>query len=215
MSIPPVQLWSSRRERDVHDHRADFYAILLSTEQLERAYLRDAITHAEYSEACAKLITQFRTAKTLLEEDGRMNVEEFIRTTRLHCPAATHRLLTCGYPEPLVTQGKDGRDEGQGPRSAKHIAETVQHFITLMDALKLNLVAADAVHPLLGELASSLASASPSLDYPPLLKVREWLIQVNGMRASEELDAEQVRQLLFDLESAHTAFYRSLGGDAS
>jgi len=30
------------------------------------------------------------------------------------------------------------------------------------------------------------------------------------MKASEELDQEQTRQLLFDLESSYTAFHKSL-----
>jgi len=36
------------------------------------------------------------------------------------------------------------------------------------------------------------------------------LVVLNGMRASDELSEDQTRQLLFDLESAHAAFYRYL-----
>lgn len=31
-------------------------------------------------------------------------------------------------------------------------------------------------------------------------KIKDWLISLNQMKASDELDATQVRQLLFDLE---------------
>jgi ESCRT-I complex subunit VPS28 len=33
-----------------------------------------------------------------------------------------------------------------------------------------------------------------------------------SMKASDELNDEQVRQLLFDLETSYTAFHNSLGG---
>lgn len=36
------------------------------------------------------------------------------------------------------------------------------------------------------------------------------LATVNQMKASDELTDEQVRQMAFDLEAAHNAFYRSL-----
>ena len=46
------------------------------------------------------------------------------------------------------------------------------------------------------------------------LKVRTWLSTVHAMRASEELGAEQVRQLLFDLDSAYTEFMAAVKGGA-
>jgi hypothetical protein len=42
--------------------------------------------------------------------------------------------------------------QSTGSDSAKHVAETVQIFITLMDSLKLQLVAVDQIHPLLSDL---------------------------------------------------------------
>ena len=39
------------------------------------------------------------------------------------------------------------------------------------------------------------------------------LITLNRMKASEDLDQDQVRQLLFDLEGSYSAFYRSLSSE--
>lgn len=39
---------------------ADLYAILKTTDKLERAYVRDAIKPDEYEAACEKLIAQFK-----------------------------------------------------------------------------------------------------------------------------------------------------------
>lgn len=39
---------------------ADLYAIIKTTEKLERAFVRDAIDAGQYEEACGKLIGQFK-----------------------------------------------------------------------------------------------------------------------------------------------------------
>jgi hypothetical protein len=41
--------------------RADMYAIIVATEKLERAYVRDKISAQDYEPACQKLIGQFKT----------------------------------------------------------------------------------------------------------------------------------------------------------
>ena len=40
---------------------ADLFAIVKTTEKLERAYVRDAISAKDYEPLCEKLIAQFRT----------------------------------------------------------------------------------------------------------------------------------------------------------
>ncbi len=79
-----------------------------------------------------------------------------------------------------------------------------------MDSLKLNLVAVDQIHPLLSDLMQSLNKVSLMGNFEGKSKIKEWLIILNRMKATEELDETQVRQLLFDLENAHTSFYRCL-----
>ena len=43
------------------DSTADLFAIFKTTEKLERAYVRDAISSKEYEPACQKLIGQYKT----------------------------------------------------------------------------------------------------------------------------------------------------------
>lgn len=50
-------------------HFADLYAILKTTEKLERAYVRDAIHAKEYEPACQKLIGQFKTLWESLRDE--------------------------------------------------------------------------------------------------------------------------------------------------
>jgi hypothetical protein len=67
-----------------------------------------------------------------------------------------------------------------------------------MDSLKLNVVAVDEIHPQLSDLIQALNKSVA--DTNGKKKIRDWLIVLNQMKASDELTPEQVRQLLFDLE---------------
>ena len=80
-----------------------------------------------------------------------------------------------------------------------------------MDSLKLDLTAVDQIYPLLSDLYESLCKISslPS-DWKGKLALKKWLAEMNQMSASDELNDEQVRQVLFDLDSAYTAFHQSL-----
>nr|KAF6270910.1 VPS28 subunit of ESCRT-I [Myotis myotis] len=68
------------------------------------------------------------------------------------------------------------------------IADVVSLFITVMDKLRLEIRAMDEIQPDLRELMETM----------------------HRMSASDELDDNQVRQMLFDLESAYNAFNRFL-----
>ena len=143
------------------------------------------------------------------------DLERFTSEYRLdrECPLGVQRLLRAGIPATVEhgAAGRGGAGGAGGGSSAAHVAEAVQHFITIMDSLKLNMVAADQVYPLLSDLLQSLnqlrlggPSGAGALAGPA--RVREWVATVHGMRAAEELSADQVRQLLFDLDSAYTEF---------
>lgn len=47
-------------------------------------------------------------------------------------------------------------------------------------------------------------------DFEGKLKIKEWLDTMSSMRASDELDESQVRQLIFDMESSYNAFNKIL-----
>jgi hypothetical protein len=106
--------------------------------------------------------------------------------------------MDIGVPATIEHQTETNASAKQ---SAKHVAETVQFFITLMDSLKLNFLAVDQLHPQLSDLIQSLHKL-PTLppDFSGKNKVRDWLIKLNRMKASEEISKEDSRQLLFDLE---------------
>lgn len=93
------------------------------------------------------------------------------------------------------------------------IAETVQSFITLVDALKLNQRAVDEIQPYLEALVSSLCKVkglTPSFE--GLVKLKLWLTKLHNLRAYDQIAEDEVRQFLFDVENAYTAFHNHLSG---
>lgn len=209
-----VKLYSTSSQREHFDKLADLYAIVRSIELLEKAYIKDSIRDKEYTPACQKLLAKYKTLIAqvdgqLPKRNGQPSVEAFMQEYRMGCSAAMLR-INAGVPASMehgssTSSGEDGR------QSAQYIAVAVQYFITLMDALKLNMVACDEIHPLLQDLLDSMNKVTTlGPDFEGKTRVKKWLQDFANMKASDELDEEQVRQLLFDLESSHSAFYKSL-----
>ena len=120
----------------------------------------------------------------------------------MDCPQASERLVTMGVPESI---------KGSSGSVVKNVAATVQFFITTMDAVKLDQRAVDELQPLLSDLMNALTRlpGTPS-DFEPSRKVQQWLQKMNAMRAVDQIDDNDARQLYHDLESAYTEFNRYL-----
>lgn len=113
-----------------------------------------------YRAACAKLITQFKTARKVTQPYV-PDVRKFMKEYRLDCEAALDRLESGTSPRvPPVYERMQGASDFLSPLTRayagvpdnpdvtidpKIVAETVQFFITAMDALKLNQTAVDQV----------------------------------------------------------------------
>ncbi|ORY99531.1 VPS28 protein-domain-containing protein [Lobosporangium transversale] len=198
-----IRLTTNNRERAQMDNMADLYSIIVVLEHLEMAYIRSAITHTQYTPECRNLIAQYRTASNLL---GDIDLEKFMKEYNLDCPAAAKR-IKIGVPATVEFGDGGASDEPNGHRTAKYVAETVQSYITVVDLLKLGRTAVDEIHPHLAELMQSLNNVrSLPADFEGRAKVREWLIKLNSMKASDQLTTSEKRQLEFDLESNYTAF---------
>lgn len=200
-----IRLWNDKKEREMYENFADLYAIIKTTEKLEKAYVRDIISAKEYEPACVKLIAQFKTLRTTLK-DTVPDVERFMTAYKMDCPGAVNRLLVSGVPATV-----EHKSAGSEDNMAVAVAETVQHYITTMDSLKLNMVAVDQVHPLLSDLLGALNRVRQlPQDFEGKVKARDWIGRLNKLSASDELKEDEARQLLFDLESSYNAFMQSL-----
>ncbi|GAB1525089.1 Vacuolar protein-sorting-associated protein 28 [Rhizoctonia solani] len=212
MQFPAVDLDSEARlyytnaEREKYESQATLFGIIVALEYLERAYVRDAINAAEYTPACTRLLSQYKTMLKLVG-DSVPSVEEFMRRYNMDHPAALHRVQV-GVPATI----EHSSDQQGSAETAKWVAETTQSFITFMDALNLKLRAKDQLHPRLQELMTGYARFKDSAKWEGRGKIVSWLITLNAMKASDEISEDQARQLLFDIDHAYHEFFSSLGG---
>lgn len=195
-----VRLYENAREREAIDNRANVFALIQTIQALEKAYLKDAVAPGEYASQCSILLAQFTAAFKLVKEKF-PTVEEFMKRYLLDCPAALER----------IKEGRPLTVKDDGGNIQKSIAEIVSLFITIMDRLRLEIKAMDELHPdvkELHEIMSRMSSLPPAFE--GRVKVKKWLDNLNAMSASDELSEDQVRQMLFDLESAYNDFNRFL-----
>lgn len=80
-----------------------------------------------------------------------------------------------------------------------------------MDKLRLDIKAKDQLHSDFTDLIDTMNRLSilPS-NFEGKQKIAEWLETFNNMSASDELSENQVRQLIFDLETSYNAFNKVL-----
>ncbi|XP_037824817.1 vacuolar protein sorting-associated protein 28 homolog [Lucilia sericata] len=196
-----VKLFRNAREREKYDNMADLYAIINTLQQLEKAYIRDCITPQEYTAACSKYLVQYKVAFKQVQCDEYPTVDTFVKKFRLDCPAALERIRE---ERPITIKDDKGN-------TSKCIADIVSLFITIMDKLRLKMNTMDALHFDVKDLADNMNRLSliPK-DFEAKQKVETWLSTLNDMQASDELNDNQVRQFLFDLESAYADFTKLL-----
>lgn len=56
-----IKLANSTAEWDLHESLAEVYSIIVTLDGLEKAYIKDAITEADYSRTCARLLKQYNS----------------------------------------------------------------------------------------------------------------------------------------------------------
>lgn len=202
-----VKLWNDKSGRNEYERLANLYALIRSVERLETAYVNSAAHAGAYEAACSELITKYKTLRNALV-DTVPDVHRFMTTYSIQFATARHR-LQIGMPATVehrvVHLGE--------PPSAVSVAECVHNYIGLIDTLKLNMAAKDQVAPYLSDLLTSLYKVRQlPTDFSGTTFVRRWTVQLDKMRASDELGEDEIRQLLYDTENSYNAFMRLLGG---
>ena len=72
------------------------------------------------------------------------------------------------------------------------------------------MVSIDQLQPYLVDLIDVLNKLQIPQYNDYATKFKNWLITFNALKASDELKEDQVRQLLFDLDSGYNAFHKVL-----
>ncbi|SAL99977.1 hypothetical protein [Absidia glauca] len=205
-----IRLFTNNKDREKYDNMADLFSIIVLMEHLEKAFIRDSITPIEYTPQCANLIAKYKTTMNFLA-DSVKDLETFMNDYKLTCPAAVNR-FKIGVPATYEHAVEESN--GNRGKATLYVAETVSHFITLLDTLRVNRLAVDDIHPLLEDLIKALNNIpGMSSDYEAKTTVRKWLIVLNGMKAADEITSDQARQMVFEIDRSHNNFYRWLSGD--
>uniref|UniRef100_A0AAX7T3X8 Vacuolar protein sorting-associated protein 28 homolog n=1 Tax=Astatotilapia calliptera TaxID=8154 RepID=A0AAX7T3X8_ASTCA len=188
-----VKLYKNAREREKYDNMAELFAVVKTLQALEKAYIKDCVTPNDFC--------WFQVHRLLFQTLVQSVCHIFQDFIFLDCPLAMERIKE---DRPITI--KD--DKGNLNRC---IADIVSLFITVMDKLRLEIRAMDEIQPDLRELMETMNRMS---NMPPDSEAKDkvslWLTTLSSMSASDELDDNQVRQMLFDLESAYNAFNRFL-----
>ncbi|KAI0184055.1 vacuolar protein sorting-associated [Xylaria flabelliformis] len=207
-----VKLAETRAERDLQDSLAEIFSIIVTLDELERAFLKDAIPESDYTDICERSLKQY---KSILADEtvakAFVGLEEFKAEWDLEVPRATERLKV-GMPSTAVTASTSTAPQPvvtTDSKSGQLILKATEDFITFLDALRLGLLAKDQLHPLLTDIIQS-ANKVTDRDFENRGKIIQWLITLNQMKATEELSEHQARELELDINSAYVGFKNAL-----
>eukprot|EP01013_Petalomonas_cantuscygni_P017854 TRINITY_DN35125_c0_g1_i1.p1 TRINITY_DN35125_c0_g1~~TRINITY_DN35125_c0_g1_i1.p1 ORF type:complete len:212 (+),score=33.02 TRINITY_DN35125_c0_g1_i1:87-722(+) len=208
----PVRLPDDHTSRELYDSLADCFSIIVTIERLEKAYVRGTVGDKDYETACCGLIAKYQALLPSIPADVRA-VDAFCSKYRVNAPLSTHRLRQ-GVPattEFAHSRATGSSSEGEVTRLTFQIGGC---FVTLLDALRCGgmFTTTDQLHPLMADLLQALGRLPSGLRLPPaeIQKLSRWLAVLNNMRAEQTPDDAQVRQMTFEIESAHNAFQRLL-----
>ncbi|VUC23173.1 unnamed protein product [Clonostachys rosea] len=209
-----VKLTNTRAERDLQESLAELFSIIVTLDELEKAFLKDAVPEAEYTEICERSLRQY---KALLADETIANefqgLEEFKARWDLEVPRATERIRV-GMPSTTVTASSSSVAPAPSNAPSNNangllILEATQDFITFLDAVKLGLLSKDQLHPLLSDVIQSVNRVTDK-DFENRGKIVQWLITLNQMKATEELSEQQARELEMEIHQAYQGFRRTL-----
>lgn len=102
-----------------------------------------------------------------------------------------------------------GNNGSGGAANASAIVSASENFITLFDAVRMNILSKDTLHPILVDTIQAVNKVTDR-DFENKGKIVQWLITLNQMRAAEELSPEQARDMQFDLNAAYEGFKATL-----
>lgn len=207
-----VRLWENRQEREEQEQQADLFSILKVTEKLERAWTRGLLSSGDYEKQCRMLIAQFKTLWDSLRVQV-PDISDFMQRYTMQCPMAYQRLVVIGVPATVQHGGSTlpASAPSQTVSTGAQVSDTTAAFITCLDNVRLEMLAVDQLNPVLSDLLGALIRM-PEVppDFSGKLHVTNWLKKLNGMRADDELDRSEARQLEHDIQSSFAEWQQTL-----
>jgi ESCRT-I complex subunit VPS28 len=199
-------------ERHLVDNISDLYAVIVALEKLEKAHQRDLIQTEQYEAVLRKLLKRYHACLDELNQSGNSlfpGEGPFWETYASKWIAARRRVQQ-GHPADIAQEAASAEAARRSGVDPKTVAEAVQHFITLMDCLKLQQTAVDQLFPILNDVLATLKKIGNS-NFDFATKLEGWTHRLEHMHPSDELNERDTRELAFDVDRAYAAFYGSLG----
>ncbi|MES1918993.1 hypothetical protein MHBO_000873 [Bonamia ostreae] len=184
------------------EQKARLFSIIASIEELERLWVGDSISDKDYTNDCSVLIQKFKILYPSLEATV-PTVATFMRRYGTNADMAVNR---CREGAPATGSISNSVKK----KGTLIIFETVHNFITVMDAIKLDMRAVDEIYPSINLLKESLEKEKGILPKKEMGKILDWVDKIKSMKATETISEEDSRQLLFDLENAYNLLHKSL-----
>lgn len=210
-----VSLDLSPNEREGYDNRQTIYGLIRQLEFLEKAnsqgVFQTAEDEAKYAEECDKVLWRYKQNLKWLDASS-FDLESFMKQYEVSpstIPVVMHR-ISVGVNGVVEHRGSS---EQQGGQDTQFVVDATTAFITVSDLVAMEMCSVDQLHPHITKLLESLNKISklPS-DYSAKVKMQEWLDTLAKMRADENLDDSQARQLTFDIQTELTNFRAASAG---
>ncbi|QLL32595.1 hypothetical protein HG536_0D01170 [Torulaspora globosa] len=225
--IPLFDRDTGPKEKELVETLSEIYSIIITIDQVERLYIKDVIgDEQQYTNLINKLLVRYKTLIANNENDPefkRMFGSSIHEFTDKYNIIASNGVIRLEKGIPMTTEHNDGTSGNGSNYNAKNVAEATGNFITIMDALKLNYRTKDQLHPLLAELLLSINRVGPAQGpaasgddeaaagfEKDKKKLVEWIVKINRMKIDQELDDQEAKELLFDLDVAYKNFYSLL-----
>ena len=179
------------------ESEGNVYALVQTVDVLERLFVQGALNKREYDAKLEELAQQYKAAVAALGSS-----EELLERLFQDAQYARARLAALTTPDKPTTT------------NLILILESGQHFVTLVDALKMGLVHADELTPVVRDLVRTL-DGIPGLPANIPTVVKLWLTRLQAMKATDALAEADVRQLDLDLVTAFANFHQAVKNLAS
>lgn len=193
-------------DRQHIDYLADVFAVIIAIEQVEKANRRDLITQDQYDSTVRRLLEKYRSTVAHLQSAHNpyfTTIDDFFDKYCTRCPAARATIRDGPISSP---------NENQARFLARQAVECSDHFITLLDSLRLQQTSVDVLNPPLGDLLQVLDKLKLSKE-DFCVRLQKWQRRLDSMNAADMLDEAATRDFAYDLERGYACLKAYLESD--
>ncbi|CAG9584069.1 vacuolar protein sorting-associated protein-like protein [Leishmania major strain Friedlin] len=199
IEIPP-------EDRQHIDYLADLFAVIIAIEQIEKANRRDLINPNQYDSTVRRLLEKYKN--TVAHLQGARNpyfttIDDFFDKYCARCLAARATIRDGPMSRPT---------ENNARFLARQSVECSDHFITLLDSLRLQQTSVDVLNPPLGDLLQVLRKLGLSKE-DFYMRLHNWQRRLDSMSAADMLDESAARDFAYDLDRGYACFKAFLESD--